>query len=343
MCVASALRDPRFIDEDGRLRGEPGSTVPVPGGKGWVGTDRPLAMYEPKRVPSSPPARVTVEPFDIGKHPVTNLEYQAFIDDGGYEDERWWIGDEASRWHAGDPVFLQTLVELWEQQKDLNFGKEFGEPEFAAYAQNASVRIARRIMDRKVPLYWGDSRFNLPTAPVVGVNLWESQAYCRWLQARWAASGRIRPDDVITLPTEIEWEWAASHGWLPRRRAFPWGDTFDPARCLTRDFSDPANPRIIHFGAIPTGFFDLGSARDEAEDLGGNVWEWVTSRQLPWDSREDREQPGGLVKRGVRGGSWFSREPMATHVSFRLDDPPCNAYWDLGFRYVIRRGAKTAP
>src|SRR5262249_23610083 len=31
-----------------------------------------------------------VEPFAISKYPVTNAQFQAFIDDGGYEDDRWW-------------------------------------------------------------------------------------------------------------------------------------------------------------------------------------------------------------------------------------------------------------
>ncbi|MDX1657039.1 MAG: SUMF1/EgtB/PvdO family nonheme iron enzyme, partial [Candidatus Competibacteraceae bacterium] len=33
-----------------------------------------------------------VRPFAIARHPVTQAQYQAFIDDGGYTDERWWAG-----------------------------------------------------------------------------------------------------------------------------------------------------------------------------------------------------------------------------------------------------------
>jgi formylglycine-generating enzyme required for sulfatase activity len=337
LCVASALRDPRFLDEHGNRRGDLGALFPVPGGRGRVGTDKPLPMREPKKVPSSPPRKVEVEPFEIGLRQVTNLEYGVFISDGGYDQPRWWQGEEASRWQANDPDFVNELVELWEAQKDLNFVKEFGEREFAVYAKNASKRIARRIMARRLPLYWRDSRFNLPTAPVVGVNLWEAQAYCHWLQDRWRTAGHIGPNDIVAIPTEIEWEWAASRAWSGHPRAFPWGDTFDDSKCLVRDFSDPVNPRIVHFGGIPVGFFAMGTAPDGPEEMGGNVWDWVSSLQIPWNDPGDRERSSGLQKRGVRGGSWFSREPMATHVSFRLDDPPCNAYWDLGLRVAVRR------
>jgi formylglycine-generating enzyme required for sulfatase activity len=339
LCVVSRIRDPRFVDRTGALRGDLGVTISVPGGLGYVGTKLPLDMHEAKRVPSSPRRQVSVAEFQMGKRPVTNLEYRAFIESGGYEDPRWWEGDESSKWRAGDERFLAELIGLWEQQKDLNFVKEFSEPDFAVYAKRASAQIARRTMMRRQPLYWRDSRFNLPTAPVVGVNLWEARAYCRWIGDCWRQAGAISPNQFVAVPTEVEWEWAASRQWTGKPRAYPWGDRFDPGCCLVRDFSFPSgtDPRIRHFGAIPVGFFELAKqASADAQDMGGNVWEWVDSLSLPWNSDRAHEVVGGLEKRVVRGGSWFSREPLATHVSFRLDDPPCNAYWDLGFRVVVR-------
>lgn len=152
----------------------------------------------------------------------------------------------------------------------------------------------------------------------------------------WHASGVIGPDDIVALPTETEWEWAASRGWTARPIPFPWGESSDDTRCLVRDFTTPGDPRIVHFGGIPVGFFDIGAPPDRPQDMAGNVWDWTTSLALPWNGPADRDRPAGLAKHAVRGSSWFSREPMATHTSFRLDDPPCNAYWDLGFRIVVR-------
>jgi formylglycine-generating enzyme required for sulfatase activity len=34
---------------------------------------------------------LTLERFYIARYPVTNYQYQCFIDDGGYQDERWWL------------------------------------------------------------------------------------------------------------------------------------------------------------------------------------------------------------------------------------------------------------
>ncbi len=33
-----------------------------------------------------------LDAFEIARYPVTNAQYQAFVDDGGYGDERWWRG-----------------------------------------------------------------------------------------------------------------------------------------------------------------------------------------------------------------------------------------------------------
>ncbi len=48
-----------------------------------------------------------LEAFEIARYPVTNAQYQCFIDDGGYEDEQWWQGLEKpemdqSRWPQGN-------------------------------------------------------------------------------------------------------------------------------------------------------------------------------------------------------------------------------------------------
>lgn len=62
--------------------------VEIPGGQFLYGEQR-----ETRELPS----------FWIARYPVTNQQYQTFIDDGGYEDDRWWRDlkkpeQEESRW-----------------------------------------------------------------------------------------------------------------------------------------------------------------------------------------------------------------------------------------------------
>ena len=70
--------------------GVAGTSVLVPGGEFVLGVD---AVTEPHSLDNERPAHVVDVPgFRIGRVPVTNAEYAAFVADGGYGDRRWWSG-----------------------------------------------------------------------------------------------------------------------------------------------------------------------------------------------------------------------------------------------------------
>jgi iron(II)-dependent oxidoreductase len=65
-----------------------GTSVLVPGGPFLLGVD---AASEPYSLDNERPAHIVDVPaFRIGRVPVTNGEWQHFIDDGGYTQPRWW-------------------------------------------------------------------------------------------------------------------------------------------------------------------------------------------------------------------------------------------------------------
>ncbi|BBY33342.1 iron(II)-dependent oxidoreductase EgtB [Mycolicibacter minnesotensis] len=65
-----------------------GTSVLVPGGEFVLGVN---AADEPFALDNERPAHcVDVATFRIGRVPVTNREWRAFIDDGGYRQPRWW-------------------------------------------------------------------------------------------------------------------------------------------------------------------------------------------------------------------------------------------------------------
>lgn len=65
-----------------------GTSVLVPGGEFILGVD---AVTEPHSLDNERPAHVVDVPaFRIGRVPVTNGEWREFVDDGGYDDPRWW-------------------------------------------------------------------------------------------------------------------------------------------------------------------------------------------------------------------------------------------------------------
>ena len=69
-------------------RGVAGTSVLVPGGPFVLGVD---ARDEPHSLDNERPAHtVDVPSFRIGRVPVTNGEWRAFVEDGGYREPKWW-------------------------------------------------------------------------------------------------------------------------------------------------------------------------------------------------------------------------------------------------------------
>jgi iron(II)-dependent oxidoreductase len=93
MLQALNLREgPPLLDRGAPLPpGRPelaGQSVLIPGGEFVLGVD---AADEPYSLDNERPAHVVDVPaFRIGRVPVTNAEWQRFIDDGGYDNPRWW-------------------------------------------------------------------------------------------------------------------------------------------------------------------------------------------------------------------------------------------------------------
>ncbi|QUR69270.1 ergothioneine biosynthesis protein EgtB [Mycobacterium spongiae] len=80
--------------------GVAGTSVAVPGGSFVLGVD---VGTEPYSLDNERPAHtVDVPAFRIGRVPVTNGEWQQFIDDGGYAQPQWWsTRGWKHRQHAG--------------------------------------------------------------------------------------------------------------------------------------------------------------------------------------------------------------------------------------------------
>src|SRR5579859_2018270 len=127
-----------------------------------------------------------------------------------------------------------------------------------------------------------------PDRPVVNVSFYDALAFVTWL--------RNVTDQPWRLPTEAEWEKAARG---TDGRIYPWGNTFDAARCNCSDSSIGTTS--------PVGSYPTGGSPYHAHDMAGNVWEWVSSALLPYpyrqnDGRETLDAPS--VDRVQRGGSW---------------------------------------
>ncbi len=165
------------------------------------------------------------------------------------------------------------------------------------------------------PSFWGEPAFGDPRMPAVGPSWDDAVAYCDWL-------GR-RVGEVVRLPTEAEWEYAARAG---RDVLYPWGD--DPPESLA-DYSARwrNGPEVVdaYPSRHPLGFFGLGE----------NVHEWCGDRYdagyYSVSAETDPQGPATGVRRSSRGGSW-RHQIKGSRCAARSSIRPHLRYADYGFR-----------
>jgi formylglycine-generating enzyme required for sulfatase activity len=277
---------------------------------------------------------VELKPFDIAFAPVTNAEFAQFSQDGGYDNDRWWAGDVPSRWRRGE--LRDDGARDWQMRRHAALVADFDDALnrffFARTPTNVEFANSFRALSReeaeakvdswypfsgKPPAFMDLPDFNNPLQPVVGISLFEAEAYCRWLSAQ---SGlRVR------LPTEAEWE-AAARG--QERRPWPWGEHEPTLESFNAD--------SLHLlRTSPVGVFPAGDTPEGMVDVAGNVWEWSTSEYTPERLSAERvntpAEPEAL--RTLRGGG-HDFIPAHCRPSYRFKCNPLMRNNVIGFRIV---------
>lgn len=175
----------------------------------------------------------------------------------------------------------------------------------------------RRNFDHWVPLE--------PHRPVLHVNWWEAEAFCNWAGRR--------------LPTELEWEVAASAA--PKhfareledaKRRFPWGD--DPPG------AQHANLGWRAMGAVDVNALPAGDSAFGCRQMIGNVWEWTASDFGPYpefevDPYREYSQPWFGTHKVLRGGAWPTQPRLLRNTWRNFYTPDRRDVW-AGFRTCRR-------
>ncbi len=243
----------------------------------------------------------------------------------------------ASRWayRLGNPVPMPTLVEI--PAGEFMMGRDNGIDESPAHPVTFSAPFhlgATEVTFEQYDAYcivngckWlQDNDFGRQEQPVINVSFSEAQSYAAWLGERLNASCR--------LPSEAEWEYAASAG---SPSEYWWGD--NPAQDgeimmnaldSRSRWSGVTTAPVRKFQANPFGLHDMH----------GNVWEWVEDC---WHTSYDaapndgaawgEENDGACGFRVVRGGSWGGDSQYARSAYRHRSGPDYRGY-GLGFRVL---------
>jgi toxoflavin biosynthesis protein ToxD len=170
-----------------------------------------------------------------------------------------------------------------------------------------------------LPTSWRFGRYphELANHPVWSVDDAAAGMYASWLSQR--LGRRFR------LPTEAEWEYAASGG---DEREYPWGNEFDPCAANTVE----AGP----LSTTPVGMYPAGRSPFGVDDLAGNVEELVVGDDAPYPSgiRINGDVAAGRrTYRVTRGGS-FTRFSDLAHCRRRHCWYAPHRLYAIGFRLV---------
>ncbi|WP_059016488.1 formylglycine-generating enzyme family protein [Mycobacterium sp. M26] len=222
-----------------------GELVELPGGSFRMGS----VSFYPEEAPIH---TVTVAPFAIERHPVTNAAFAEFVADTGYVtvaerplDPALYPGVAEADLLPGSLIFRPTPgpVNLsdWRQWWDWAPGAHWRQP-FGA----------------------GSDIVGKDDHPVVQVAYPDAAAYAAWAGRR--------------LPSEAEWEYAARAG---SDTTYAWGEepTLDGALMANTwqgRFPYRNDGALGWVGTSPVGTFPANGFG--LVDMIGNVWEWTTTR-----------------------------------------------------------------
>jgi formylglycine-generating enzyme required for sulfatase activity len=248
--------------------------------------------------------------FYIGKYPVTNTQYERFLNAKDYS--------EASLWR-GFLKFNEYCIQIgfWHDDGWSWLQKELKDPK--KFLDNQRIK----------PEYWDDEDIGIanPDNPVVGITWFEANAYCNWLMKHWGKLIESRANfglrmKQIRLP--LDFEWTAAAGGENSSVHYAWGmakkGTLDE---LVRHMN--VADQVGH--TTPVNAYLRGASLLGVMDMSGNVWEWQANYQ---DQNQERKK--GFL--GMHGGSWADHVEFA-RVTSRKSAPPNYRLPIVGFRVVL--------
>lgn len=280
--------------------------VAVPGGTFAMGSQ----SFYPEEAPI---VERSVGTFRIGRSPVTNAQFAAFVNATGYITT-------AER--PLDPADFPGAVDLDTTPGSLVFTLTEGPVDLRDWRQ--WWRWVPGACWRR-PGGSGTDLTNLDEHPVVQVSWEDARAYCDWSGTR--------------LPTEPEWEFAARGGLAGA--TFAWGEEPQDVGALKANTWQGRFPYRNEgasgwIGTSPVGTFAPNGYG--LNDVTGNVWEWTST---PWSDQHDATSCGcspsaaaDVTAYVTKGGSHLCAPEYCLRYrpAARSRQTPDSATTHMGFR-----------
>ncbi|PPG33573.1 serine/threonine protein phosphatase [Pseudoclavibacter sp. RFBB5] len=273
--------------------------VRLPGGSFLMGGDDP----DKNVVDGEGPVReVILSPYRLGRTPVTNRQFQQFVEATGYR-----TGAERIGWSFVFHLFVDEETRKRTQRVR-------GAPWWCV-VEGAS--------------WWspegpGSTLEDRWLHPVTHVDHMDALAFCSWAGVR--------------LPTEAEWE-AGARGGLVQAR-FPWGDELTPDGVHQCNIWQGTFPTVNtrddgYIGTSPVATYPPNGYG--LHDVAGNVWEWCGDWFTNRHAAERSSNPPGPARgteKVMRGGSHMCHDSYCNRyrVAARSKNDPDSSSGNLGFR-----------
>lgn len=269
-----------------------------------MGTDSDVGFPEDGE---GPVREITLSPFFIDVHSVSNAEFAAFVDATGYQTEAERFG-WSFVFQAHVPKHLKKSssvrrvpgLDWWIAVEDACWYRPEG--------RGSNVRKRQDY-------------------PVVHVSWNDASAYAKWAGKR--------------LPTETEWEYAARGGL--EGKTYAWGDELTPGgkhmcNIWQGSFPDQDTAEDGYSGTCPVDAFRPNGFG--LYNMAGNVWEWCADWFDPQHHAQcestDPAGPSHGETRTMKGGSFLCHSSYCNRyrVAARTSNTPDSSTGNLGFRCV---------
>jgi len=233
----------------------PPGTVYLKGGRAQIGADvktiedmlkasPSMQKYASAFVSETPQVRRELSSFFLMVNEVSSEQYAAFVNASGFPPPHIW---------GAAVIDIARRQYLEEQGRLRQAAHEAGEkpPEMIPFDDAEWWQKN-----------WRESKWEVPEEsrqmPVTFVDYQDARAYARWAGLR--------------LMSEDEYQYAARGG---TERIYPWGNEWSDGHC--------ASMELNRAEALEVASFPEGATEDGIHDLSGNVWEWTSTKFMPYD------------------------------------------------------------